>query len=322
MTSPFCSALLHAQKSFRNAVDRTQQESRRLRQRLTSLFVRSRRSSRHPLTISAPMAAFESLESRVLLAAYAGSGTTMTLTLAANETVTVVSTGSNTYTFTLSSGSWSGSGTTTGMSASGTTLTANSTAKSTFGTFTITKAAATAGNDVIFGNSASAYTDNFSVSLTGAGLADLVKFNGATSFSTTSTLTVTTNTDIEFASGAVVQSVNGDITMTANSAGTSTGTFVGLLMNSATLKTTGTGNLSLTAKGGATYTAGSSNNGLWIQDSIIQTASGSISITGTGGNTNTAPDDMTCAGMEFVRSTVKSTSVKHHPERHRRQWRK
>lgn len=304
------SVIRSVQETFSAAISKARRGRLSLMRELASLFAPpavSRRQFRsNGQRTFAATAGFESLESRVLLAAYAGSGTTMTLTLAANETVTVVSTGSNTYTFSLNSGSWSGSG--TGMSSSGTILTAGSSAKSTYGTFAITKAAATAGNDVIFGNSASAYTDNFSVTLTGAGLADIVKFNGATSFSGTNTLTVTTNTDIEFASGAVVQSVDGNIAMTANSAGTSTGTFVGLLMNSATLKTTGTGNLSLTAKGGATYTAGSSNNGLWIQDSIIQTASGSISITGTGGNTNTAPDDMTCAGMEFVRSTVQSTS--------------
>ena len=301
------------QQTFAAAINRVRQHQMPLLQQLAAVFTLPATTRRHFSThrrgISAAVKAFESLESRVLLAAYAGSGTTMTLTLNSNDTVTVVSTGSNTYTFTLSSGSWSGSGTTTGMSASGTTLTANATAKSTFSDFVITKASATTGTDVIFANSASTYTDNFTVTQTGTGLADIVRFNGSTSFASGSTLTVTTNTDIEFTSGAVVQSVNGNISMTANSAGTSTGTFVGLSMNTATLKTTGTGNISLTAKGGATYTAGSSNNGLWIIDSLIQTVSGSITINGTGGNTNTAPDTMTCAGMEFVRSSVKSTSA-------------
>jgi len=300
------------QQTVASAIVRVRQHELPLLRQLASLFTQHPGARRHyrqnRCGSIATAATLESLESRVLLAAYAGSGTTMTLTLASNETVTVVSTGSDTYTFTLASGTWSGSGTTTGMSASGATLTANSTAKSTFSSFVITKAASTAGNDVIFGNSASAYTDNFSVTLTGSGLADIVKFSGATSFSGSNTLTVTTNTDIEFVSGAVVQSVDGNISLTANSAGTATGTFVGLLMNGATLKTTGTGNLSLTAKGGATYTAGSSNNGLWIIDSLIQTASGSITVNGTGGSTNTAPDNVTCAGMEFVRSTVQSTS--------------
>ena len=301
------------QRSVTMALSKARPDRLPLFQKLASLFTppaRSRRQFRsNGQRTFAAAVGLESLESRVLLAAYAGSGTTMTLTLAANETVTVVSTGSDTYTFTLGSGSWSGSGTTTGMSASGTTLTASSTAKSTFSSFVITKASATAGTDVIFGNSAAAYTDNFTVTQTGTGLADAITFNGSTSFSDSNTLTVTTNRRIEFTTGAVVQSADGNITMTANSAGTSTGTFVGLLMNGATLKTTGTGNLSLTAKGGATYTAATSNNGLWVLDSLIETTSGSITISGTGGTTNTAPDNMTCAGMEFVRSTVKSTSA-------------
>ena len=300
------------QQTVASAIVRVRQHELPLLRQLASLFTQPAGARRHyrqnRCSSIATAATLESLESRVLLAAYAGSGTTMTLTLASNETVTVVSTGSNTYTFTLASGTWSGSGTTTGMSASGATLTANSTAKSTFSSFVITKAASTAGNDVIFGNSASAYTDNFSVTLTGSGLADIVKFNGSTSFSSSNTLTVTTNTDIEFVSGAVVQSVNGNISLTANSAGTSTGTFTGLLMNSATLKTTGTGNISITAKGGATVVTVGGNEGIAVNSSTISTVSGSISLTGSGGSYNGTNTGVTVAGVNLNTATVQSTS--------------
>jgi len=169
------------QQTFAAAINRVRQHQTPLLQQLAAVFnsptATRRHFSKHRPGISAASTAFESLESRVLLATYVGSGTTMTLTLNSNETVTVVSTASNTYTFTLSSGSWSSSGTTTGMSASGTTLTANSTAKTTFSDFVITKAGATLGTDVIFANSASTYTDNFTVTQTGSGLADIVRFN-------------------------------------------------------------------------------------------------------------------------------------------------
>jgi hypothetical protein len=312
MTASFRATLLRStHESLQIAIIRAAQHSRRMLRQLTTLFVRSSRS-RHPLTrhrLPSPPASLESLECRVLLAAYAGSGTTMTLTLAADETVTIVSTASDTYTFTLSSGSWSGSGTTSGMSASGTTLTANSTAKSTFSSFVITKASATAGTDVIFGDSAAAYTDIFTVTQTGTGLADVIQFNGSTLFSGSSSLTIDTNRRIEFSSGASVQSASGNITMTANSSGTAAGTFAGLLMNAATLKSTGTGNISLTATGGSTYTSMVSNHGIWILDSLVQTSSGTITMNGTGGSTDTAPDNLTCAGIEFIRSTVQSVSA-------------
>lgn len=300
------------QQTFAAAINRVRQHQMPLRQQLAAVFTlpatTRRQFSKHRRGISAAVTAFESLESRVLLAAYAGSGTTMTLTLNSNETVTVVSTGSDTYTFTLSSGTWSGSGTTTGMSASGTTLTANATAKSTFSDFVITKASATAGTDVIFANSASTYSDNFTVTQTGTGLADIVRFNGSTSFASGSTLTVTTNTDIEFTSGAVVQSVNGNISMTANSAGTSTGTFVGLLMNSATLKCTGTGSISITAKGGATVVTVGGNEGITVNSSTISTVSGNISLTGSGGSYNGTDTNVTVAGVNLDTTTVQSTS--------------
>ena len=300
------------QQTFAAAINRVRQRQMPLLQQLAAVFTlpaaTRRHFSKHRRGISAASTAFESLESRVLLAAYVGSGTTMTLTLNSNDTVTVVSTASNTYTFTLSSGSWSSSGTTTGMSASGTTLTANATAKSTFSDFVITKASATTGTDVIFANSASTYTDNFTVTQTGTGLADIVKFNGSTSFAGSSTLTVTTNTDIEFTSGAVVQSVNGNISMTANSAGTSTGTFVGLLMNSATLKCTGTGSISITAKGGATVVTVGGNEGITVNSSTISTVSGNISLTGSGGSYNGTDTNVTVAGVNINTSTVQSTS--------------
>ncbi|MFO0063560.1 MAG: beta strand repeat-containing protein, partial [Planctomyces sp.] len=300
------------QQTFAAAINSVRQHQMPLRQQLAAVFTlpatTRRQFSKHRRGISAAVTAFESLESRVLLAAYAGSGTTMTLTLNSNETVTVVSTGSDTYTFTLSSGTWSGSGTTTGMSASGTTLTANATAKSTFSDFVITKASATAGTDVIFANSASTYSDNFTVTQTGTGLADIVRFNGSTSFASGSTLTVTTNTAIEFTSGAVVQSVNGNISMTANSAGTSTGTFVGLLMNSATLKCTGTGSISITAKGGATVVTVGGNEGITVNSSTISTVSGNISLTGSGGSYNGTDTNVTVAGVNLDTTTVQSTS--------------
>ena len=306
------SVIRSVQQTFAAAINRVRQRQIPLQQQLAAVFnspaATRRHFSKHRRGISAAVTAFESLESRVLLAAYAGSGTTMTLTLAANETVTVVSTGSNTYTFTLSSGSWSGSGTTTGMSASTTTLTANSTAKSTFSNFVITKDSATAGTDVIFANSASTYTDNFTVTQTGTGLADIVRFNGSTSFAGSSTLTVTTNTDIELTSGAVVRSVNGNISMTANSAGTSAGTFVGLLMNSATLKCTGSGSISVTAQGGATVVTVGGNEGIAVNSSTISTVAGNISLTGSGGSYNGTDTSVTVAGVNLNKSTVQSTS--------------
>jgi hypothetical protein len=107
--------------------------------------------------------------------------------------------------------------------------------------------------------------------------------------STTGSGTVSLNgRNIIFASGSSISVANGNLTLTANSAGTAAGNFRGLEINGSTLTTSGTGNISLTGKGGVVAGAGNRagilmTNGAVISSTSAAAGAGTITLDGTGG---------------------------------------
>jgi hypothetical protein len=217
--------------------------------------------------------------SKTYAGSFTASGTTLTLDLdVASQLVTVVSTGT-TYTFTLSGGAtntWTGT-TSSSVSVSGVVLTVTATGLSTFGTINITDSQT--GNAVTFNNSgANAYSDNINITLNNSPGA--VTFNGASSFSGNNAINVTTSMYITFAVASGLSTVNGNLTLDANTQATPNNfAFSGIAVNAATVQVTGTGVMSMRARGGST---GSST--LFLNKGIVVYAGGQVK----GGTTGTA----------------------------------
>ena len=211
------------------------------------------------------------------------SGTSLNIDLdVASQVVTVVSTGS-TYTFTLSGGAtnaWTGSGTGTAVAAAVLTVTPGT----TYNTINLTDSAT--GTAVTFNTSGvKTYVDDFNVTLDNAPGA--VTFNGASSFTGAFGLSITTARNISFASASSLSLVNGNLTLDANTQVTPTAMlFSGIMVNDATITTTGTGITTLKARGGTGAAAGFLNKGIAV------IGGGSI----TGGTTGT----MTLEGRGFA----------------------
>ena len=145
---------------------------------------------------------------------FSGSGTTFTVGLGNNQTVTVTAQ-ATTYTFT--SGSWTGTPN-ANATVSGTTLTITAAGRAAYDTFNITNS--TANGTVFFADSgANTYDDNFNVTLDN-GFAGAVTFNGTSSFSGANAINVTNAANIVFSSGASLSTVNGNLTLAANTQAT------------------------------------------------------------------------------------------------------
>lgn len=100
----------------------------------------------------------------------------------------------------------------------------------------------------------------------------------------TGSITIKCSYNIVLASGSSLETVNGGITVEANQQATaSTGTFTGIDLNNATIKTDGTGNVNLIGKGGNTL---DSNVGIRLQlgaqvlSTLTTAGAGSISLNG------------------------------------------
>ncbi|MEQ1858792.1 MAG: autotransporter-associated beta strand repeat-containing protein [Chthoniobacteraceae bacterium] len=118
-------------------------------------------------------------------------------------------------------------------------------------------------------------TDTISLPNTGSDLAT----SGAGAMS------LTTLKNISLASGASITTVNGDLTLSANAAGTTTGNFSGVDVNAGLVQATGTGVVSVTGRGGDT---GMRNVGVHVQagGDIIGGTTGTTIVNGTGGPGN------------------------------------
>ncbi|RLS33683.1 MAG: hypothetical protein DWH80_00040 [Planctomycetota bacterium] len=230
----------------------------------------------------APTHAIERLEDRVLLSAFTASGSTLNVDLnTANANVAIVSSGTS-YTLTLTGDTWNGtdSANVTGNGTS--TLTVTAAGLAAFDTISITDSAA--GESVTFDDSgANTYQDDFSVVLDNTG-AGVITFNGATHFAGASGLSGLTTRNIQLNSGSSVTTINGNLTLSANAAGTTTGDFSGLRAENATIQTTGSGNIVVTGRGGNDAATGSHIGIALVNGSFINASgTGAVTLMGTGG---------------------------------------
>ena len=221
------------------------------------------------------------------------SGTTLNIGLAvAGQTLTIVST-SSAETFTLSGGSnhvWlctndsyvSGNGTSV--------LTISTAGLSALQTINITDPAT--GIIVAFANSGSySYRQSMNVTLSSSAPGD-VMFSGATSFTGSNAINITTAKDILFNSGSSLSTVDGALTLSANmQAVPTTGNFAGITVNNAIVQATGTGQVTVRGSGGTT---GGSQHGVYVNAAggkISGGTSGQVQVSGTGGAAALGNDD-------------------------------
>jgi len=97
----------------------------------------------------------------------------------------------------------------------------------------------------------------------------------------TGAASITTARDIALVSGASLTTVDGNLTLSANAAGTGTGNFAGI-NNSGLIQASGTGVVTLTGRGGDT---GATQAGIYVQSGgdVIGGTTGTMVLTGTGG---------------------------------------
>ena len=106
--------------------------------------------------------------------------------------------------------------------------------------------------------------------------------NSAADISTsgTGTLSVIATRQIDIDGGSLT-TVNGDLTVSANAAGTTGGAFTGVsLVNGATISSSGTGDIEVIGHGGA---AGGDGVFSIFGGAILSTGTGAVAVTGTGG---------------------------------------
>ncbi len=149
----------------------------------------------------------------------------------------------------------------------------------------------TTGSGVTFNQAVTmAVNKNLTVSAagTGNGTINLANTNADLGASGTGAISLTTARNIALVSGASVVTVNGNLTLSANAAGTTTGSFVGVDINSALVEVTGTGTLSVTGRSGDTggYGVAVSGAGSILRGGTAgapaMTVTGTSNITGSG----------------------------------------
>ena len=241
---------------------------------------------------------------------YSASGNTLSISINAATTVVVKANGTGNvtanYTFLLASGVWSGSA--TDVLASGATLTVSGLA--TYSTINIEDGVA--GVIVTFNNSTTSYTydNNFNVTLnSGAGTMTF----STTCFSGSNSLNVSTDKNIIVNYGSTLSTVNGDLTLSANMQPTQNinnfnGVYIGDAgqTSSTYVQSTGTGNVSITGRGGAS--ASYYNYGVNIDASssfptTITSGGGTVTVIGTGGGSGAS---MINDGVYMQYSTITS----------------
>lgn len=248
---------------------------------------------------------WERLESRQLLATFSESGPLLDLILEGNDTLSVLSTSSDTYALTLAAGGlWNGldSANVTGHGTNQLTVTAAG--KAALDTIRITDgAAATA---VAFADSGgNPYTNDFVIVLDQASTP--VTFQGKSSFGTSSLLVSTLGNILLSGSpnAAQISVSEGDIDLSANSAGAASGSFTGIRLAAGTssakcsITSTGTGSLHLTGRGvgtaANTYGISVEANAV-IQSTAAAAGAGSITLDGTGGTGVSSNDGVRVSG--------------------------
>ncbi len=173
----------------------------------------------------------------------------------------------------------------------------------------------TTGAGVTFNSAVTmAANKNLTVSALGTsdGTINFATANADLSASGTGVISLTTVKNIVFASGASVTTVNGNLTLSANAAGTNTGTFDAIDINAGTIQATGSGNVTITGTGGSG--GGADPAGVVVRGggAIIGGTSGTVTVTGTGG-TGTSDDGGTFnllgVSVEGTNSTITSSGA-------------
>jgi len=102
----------------------------------------------------------------------------------------------------------------------------------------------------------------------------------------TGSVTIRVSRNVDFQGGSSIETENGNIIIEANQQATATtGTFEGVKLDLSTLKVSGTGNISVTGKGGNTP---NNQHGVFLRNGakIIGGTAGTVTVNGTGGSTS------------------------------------
>lgn len=167
------------------------------------------------------------------------------------------------------------------MSASGSTLTISSAGKTYFTSgLAIANATGNTNTAVLFSDSGSnLYSIPVSVNLGNSPGA--VSFSGNTGFSQSNGVNVTSSGSIVVQPAAILQVVNGALSLSANSQNNATGNFTGILINGGQVASAGSG--SLTLYGVGANAAGNSGVQIMSGGSLQGGTSGVVTVTGIGG---------------------------------------
>lgn len=114
---------------------------------------------------------------------------------------------------------------------------------------------------------------------------DMIFLGGAQVFATGSgAFHASAARSISVGSGASIRTTNGNLNLSANAAGTTTGNFVGVDVNGGLVQSTGTGSVSVTGRGG--NDAGGNQIGVRVRSDgdILGGTTGLVSVTGYGGS--------------------------------------
>jgi hypothetical protein len=230
----------------------------------------------------------ELLEDRTLLSAVSEAVATLNIDIdSASENVAISSNGT-TYAL-VSSGTFTGTDTGNVTGTGTNTLTVTAAGLANFNLINVTDSS-TAASFTFNDSAADTYGDSISVTLDDA-TAGTITFNGASSFTGTAALSVSTARNITAAT-TTIQSIDGAITLVANQGATqAAGNFDGILLTNSTIQTGG-GVISLTGRGGDAATGNS--DGIFVDSSTIRsTGSGTITLDGT------ATDGETSDGVDI-----------------------
>jgi hypothetical protein len=219
----------------------------------------------------------EPLEDRRLLATFAGSaGNPLLLDLnTAGEEMSSVA-GATHYTLMLvtTGATWAGTDVPGQVVGNGTdTLTVT---KDVFASLDFSDSAA--GTTVLLRDSGSeVYTDPYNIVLDDSPAIPALNITGNSSFGNND-LFAQTATQISVTSGGQLTTIDGNINLSANAAGTATGNFPGIQVQ-ATIQSTGSGQITLVGRG-----AGVGNDlvGVIVEGGIILGGSGTVTVNGTG----------------------------------------
>jgi hypothetical protein len=235
---------------------------------------------------------FESLEDRRVLATLTESGTTLTVTLDNTSESLAISSAGTSYLLS-SSNPINDGGITTGLATFGGTLsTVTADGLAAYDTIRVVDATGVQDTKVTFADSgASEYSDHFVIALNQDAFAasgdQSVVFNGTSTFGAFN-LNVSTTRNIVVSNSAKVLTSSGSVAFDANPAGTTSGAFTAILVDSfARIETGAAGTIQLSGKVGTAYSVSNArlDGVVIVNNSVVKggSAGDAVVITGFGG---------------------------------------